>query len=129
MKTSDRAGDSLVRNPVFHSCLLVVVFAIFVSVVLLISHTSESRKLTAVRNEFEEVRTEFKVIAEKNNPSDITVLGNNQIKRNLAGQIEEREEEILKKSSCDKSIEKQITEIDALQNHPDPEGSGDDSEP
>ena len=85
MKTSDRAGDSLVRNPVFHSCLLVVVFAIFVSVVLLISHTSESRKLTAVRNEFEEVRTEFKVIAEKNNPSDITVLGNNQIKRNLAG--------------------------------------------
>ena len=115
IQTSDRGSRSLFRNPVFLSCLVVCAFALLTAIVMLISWSSDSRKLKSIRNEYESVRAEYKAIVEKNDPSDKKQLSNNQIKRNLAGQSEDEEQEIRQnKTTLDKEIEKRQSQIDTL---------------
>ena len=115
IQTSDRGSRSLFRNPIFLSCLVVCAFALLTAVVMLISWSSDSRKLKSIRNEYESVRAEYKAIVEKNDPSDKKQLSNNQIKRNLAGQSEDEEQEIRQnKTTLDKEIEKRQSQIDTL---------------
>ena len=125
MKTSETKTaeiKSIVCYPVIMVCLLSVVAAICVSIVMLISYTRDTQQLRETKAQYEEIRKEYKTIAEKNDPSqkNKTELSNNEIKRKLAGQAEDEEQEILEsKFKTDSEIEKRLNEIDSFLNSAD----------
>ena len=118
MWTSENGKKPLFRNPVFLASLAAVVFAVLLSSVMLISYVSDSRKLKDTKSQYEDVRKEYKIIAEKNDPSvkNKKELSNNEIKRNLAGTSEDEELEIrVGKPSYDNDIANRLLQIEALQ--------------
>ena len=132
MKISDNSQPKLLHNTTFLICLVVLVLAAVVGAFMISDHVSKSKELKEINSRFEQTKAEYKILADKNDPSKKDKLepGNKNIKQSLQGIAEDEELDIRQnKAYIEREIASRIEMIESLKKQIAQDGSDNSTDP